>query len=184
LVAAMSRTSARIVSTPPRRMNSRSWITRSSLAWVSTGMLPISSKKIEPPAATSNRPFLFEMAPVKEPLTWPKRFDSSRSAGIEPELTVTKGPSARREWWWIALATSSLPVPLSPRIRMFDLAGAASEIRSNTCCIGFDLPTRLSKPKRCLSCWRSERFSLVRRRCSSPLRRVSSTSSFLNGFGM
>ena len=63
---------------------------------------------------------------------------------MEPELTVTNGPEARREWWWIALATSSLPVPLSPRIRMFDFDGAAREISSKTSCIGFDLPTMLS----------------------------------------
>ena len=61
-------------------------------------MLPISSKKIEPPSATSNRPFLAAIAPVKAPLTCPKRVDSSRSGGIEPELTVTKGPPERRLW--------------------------------------------------------------------------------------
>ena len=126
----MIRTSTLIVSSPPRRMNSRSWITRRSFAWVSIGMLPISSRKTEPPSATSNSPRLLATAPVKAPRMWPKRLLSSRSAGIDPELTVTKGPSARREWWWIALATSSLPVPLSPRIRMLLFAGAASWIRS------------------------------------------------------
>ncbi len=108
-------------------------------------MLPISSKKIEPPEAASNSPFLLATAPVKAPLTWPNRLLSSRSGGIEPELTVTKGPSARREWWWIALATSSLPVPLSPSTRMLLLAGAASLISSKTFRIGFDLPMMLSK---------------------------------------
>ncbi len=73
-------------------MNSFSWITRSSFAWVSIGMLPISSKKIEPLSASSNSPFLLATAPVKAPRTWPKRLLSSRSAGIEPELTVTNGP--------------------------------------------------------------------------------------------
>jgi hypothetical protein len=57
-VAAMMRTSTLMVSTPPRRMNSRSWMTRSSLGWVSSGTLPISSKKMLPRSATSNSPFL------------------------------------------------------------------------------------------------------------------------------
>ena len=57
LVAATILTSTLITSTPPRRMNSRSCITRSSLAWVSRGMLPISSKKSVPLSASSNRPF-------------------------------------------------------------------------------------------------------------------------------
>ena len=93
----MMRTSTLIVSTPPSRMNSRSWITRSSLACVSSGMLPISSKKIVPLSASSNRPFFGYTAPVNAPLTWPKRFDSSRSGGRLPELTVMNALSARAE---------------------------------------------------------------------------------------
>ena len=93
-------------------------------------------------------------------------------------------PVERREWWWIAFATSSLPVPLSPRIRMLLFAGAASWMSSKTCCIGLRLPMMLSKPKRWRSSARSGLFSVCRRRCSSPLRTVSSTSSFLNGLGM
>ena len=85
--------------------------------------MPISSKKIEPPSATSKSPFLLATAPVKAPRTWPKRFDSSRSVGIEPELTVTKGAPERGECVWIARATSSLPVPLSPSTRIVDLEG-------------------------------------------------------------
>jgi len=49
----------------PRRMNSFSWITRSSLACVSRLMLPISSRKIEPPSATSKSPRFVAIAPVK-----------------------------------------------------------------------------------------------------------------------
>ncbi len=40
--------------------------------------------------------------------------DSSRSGGIEPVLTGTNGRSRRGEFRWMALAMSSLPVPLSP----------------------------------------------------------------------
>jgi hypothetical protein len=77
-------------------------------------MLPISSKKSVPLSASSKRPFFEYTAPVKAPLTWPKRFDSRRSCGSDPELTTMKGLSEREELVWMALATSSLPVPLSP----------------------------------------------------------------------
>ena len=113
-------------------MNSFSWMTRSSFACVSMVIVPISSKKIEPPSATSKRPFLLAIAPVKAPLTWPKRLDSSRSAGIEPELTVTKGAPERGECVWIARATSSLPVPLSPSTRIVERDGPARRTSSNT----------------------------------------------------
>ena len=49
---------------------------------------------------------------------------------------MTNGPCVRRLWWCIALATSSLPVPLSPRIRMLLFDGAARRMSSKTCCIG------------------------------------------------
>ena len=165
-------------------MNSFSWIRRSSFAWVSRLIVPISSKKIEPPSAASKSPFLFATAPVKAPRTWPKRFDSSRSVGIEPELTVTKGAPARGECVWMARATSSLPVPLSPSTRIVEREGPARRTRSKTLRIASDLPTIRPRPY-CLesSCFR-RRFSSVRRRASAPLRTVSRTSWFWKGFGM
>ena len=57
----------------------------------------IGSKKIVPVSATSNRPFLEATAEVNAPFTCPKSCDSSRSTGIEPLLTGTKGRSARGE---------------------------------------------------------------------------------------
>ncbi len=47
------RTSTLIVSVEPSGMNSRSWITRSSLVWVSSEMVPTSSKKMVPRFAIS-----------------------------------------------------------------------------------------------------------------------------------
>ena len=41
---------------------------------------------------------------------------SRRAAGIAAQLTATNGPAARRPWRWIARATTSLPVPVSPVI--------------------------------------------------------------------
>ena len=54
----MIRTSTLIVSIPPRRMKSRSWMTRSSLACVSSGTLPISSKKMLPLIGEVEQPLL------------------------------------------------------------------------------------------------------------------------------
>src|SRR5882672_8332065 len=105
------RTSTLMVSIPPSRMKSRSWITRSSVACVSIGTLPISSKKMLPLSARSNMPFFGYTAPVNAPLTCPNSVDSSRSGGRLPELTVTNERSDREEFAWIALATSSLPLP-------------------------------------------------------------------------
>ena len=102
---------------------------------------------------------------------------------MEPEFTVTKGPSLRFELPWIDLATSSLPVPLSPRIRMLLFDGAALRIRSNTWRIDRLLPMMRSKPWRSRSCSFRSRFSAVSRRRSRPWRMVSRTSSFLNGLG-
>ena len=44
-----------------------------------------------------------------------------------------KAREARGELEWMARATSSLPVPLSPPMRIVDRLGAAWMIRSNTC---------------------------------------------------
>jgi len=75
----------------------------------------ISSRKIVPVWAASNRPVRLETAPVKAPRTWPKSSLSSRLSESAPQLTRTNGPLPRGERAWIALAISSLPVPVSPR---------------------------------------------------------------------
>jgi hypothetical protein len=55
-------------------------------------------------------------APVKAPFSCPNSSLSISSAGMAAVLTATNGPSRRPPSWWIASATSSLPVPDSPRI--------------------------------------------------------------------
>jgi hypothetical protein len=67
-----------------------------------------------PSWAASNRPLRLLTAPVKAPLTWPKRVDSRSSLGMALVWTGTKGPSPRGLRRWMARATSSLPVPDSP----------------------------------------------------------------------
>ena len=61
-------------------------------------MVPISSRKSVPLSATSNSPFFDVTALVKAPLTCPKSVDSSRSGGVDPELTGTNGLSRRVEF--------------------------------------------------------------------------------------
>ena len=96
-----------------------------------------------------------------------------------------KGFAARGEFVWMARATSSFPVPLSPLIRIVDRLGAAWITRSNTCFIRGARP--MMPPKRLdRSCrlWRSATFSACSRRRSIALPRTTSTSSFLNGLVM
>src|SRR5215468_394199 len=64
LLAAMTRTSTLMVSFAPTRFTSPSWRTRSRRTWVAGGTSPISSRKMVPPSAASNRPFLLARAPV------------------------------------------------------------------------------------------------------------------------
>ena len=185
LVAAMMRTSTLIVSTPPSRMNSRSWITRSSLACVSSGMLPISSKKIVPLSASSNRPFFGYTAPVNAPLTWPKRFDSSRSGGRLPELTVMNAlVGARRVLVQRArdqlLAGAALAVDQDrrPARRRLDDQVEHRRMRALRPMIS---PNRLRAPAGSAAARGSRATS---RRCAIALRSTTSTSSFLNGLVM
>ncbi len=62
---------------------------------------------------------------MKAPFTWPKSSLSMSSSGMAAQLTSTNGPEARRLPAWIARATSSLPVPFSPKIKARPLVGAA-----------------------------------------------------------
>ena len=76
-----------------------------------------------PPLACSNRPTRSRSAPVNAPLTWPNSSLSSRLCDRAAQWTLTNGRAARGLAAWIASARSSLPVPLSPRIRTADGAG-------------------------------------------------------------
>ena len=52
-------------------------------------MLEISSRKMVPPWAASNRPVLLSRAPVNAPLTWPNSSLSSKLSLRAPQLTRT-----------------------------------------------------------------------------------------------
>ena len=88
-------------------------------------------------------------APVKAPLVWPKSSLSISSSGMAAQFTSTKGPLARRLWWWMLRATSSLPVPFSPKISTRPLLGAAWAISARSARMAALSPTIT---KRCSTC--------------------------------
>ena len=53
---------------------------------------------------------------------------------MAPQLTRINGPAARGEWLWIIRAISSLPVPVSPRMRTGASDRATRLTRSKTAC--------------------------------------------------
>ncbi len=77
---------------------------------------PISSRKSVPLSACSKRPMRRVSAPVKAPFSWPKSSLSSSVSGMAAQLTVTKAFCRRSLKRTSARATSSLPVPVSPRM--------------------------------------------------------------------
>ncbi len=104
---------------------------RNSFACNAIGISPISSSNKLPPLASCNRPLRDFLAPVNEPAEWPKNSLSNNSCGIPAQLTAKKGPSARSLSACRALATSSLPVPLSPLISTGPCARPITLICSN-----------------------------------------------------
>ena len=78
------------------------------------GSSPTSSRKRVPPWACLTRPSWSLSAPVKAPFSYPKRVLSTRVFGNAVQSTTTKFLLALGEFSWMALAKSSLPVPVSP----------------------------------------------------------------------
>ncbi len=62
-------------------------------------------------------------------------------AGIAPQLTPIKGRAARLERRWIARATSSLPVPVSPKMSTVESASATLSTAASTLRNGSEEPT-------------------------------------------
>ena len=180
----MMRTSTRRGLVSPSGVNSRSWMTRSRRTCVSGGMSPISSRKIEPPSATSNKPFFAAMAPVKAPRVCPKSSDSSSSVGMFELFTVTKGFVTRGLASWIAFAINSLPVPLSPVIRIVDRAAATCSTTRKTSCMMSERPTIAPRSTSRLIACRSDRRSSSLRRRLTPVATVALICSFWKGLRM
>jgi hypothetical protein len=83
-------------------------------------------------------------APVNAPFSWPNSSASRIVSGSAAMLTAQNGRSRRPESWWIARATSSLPVPLSPWISTDDAESATLCTMRNTSCIEPWPPTMFS----------------------------------------
>ena len=105
---------------------------RSSLAWNESGRLRDLVEEERPAVGLLEEPLARRAAPVNAPRTWPKSSLSSSVSVMAAQLTGTNGRSARRLLAWTALATSSLPVPLSPVIRTVASVGAILTIRPRT----------------------------------------------------
>ena len=88
------------------------------------GISPISSRKIVPRSASSNRPSRRSAAPVNAPFSCPNNSLSSSVSGSAPTLTAMKGRGLRALSTCSARATSSFPVPLSPSTRTVAVTGA------------------------------------------------------------
>ena len=127
-MAATTRTSTLMVRGSPMRSNSRSCSTRSIFICSDEGMVPTSSRNSVPLSACSMRPCREPTAPVKAPRTWPKSSASSSVSGIALQLMATNRCWRRGLLWWMARATISLPVPVSPVMSTVALVGATVSI--------------------------------------------------------
>jgi len=77
-----------------------------------------------PPSACSNSPWRVITAPVKLPFSWPNSSLSIRLGGTAPQSNTTRSLRERGDIEWIACATTSLPVPVSPSITTVVAVGA------------------------------------------------------------
>ena len=110
-----------------------------------SSMVETSSRNRVPPSASSNLPGFLSTAPVNDPFSCPNSSLAISSWGMAPVCTATNGPSAILERAWMARATSSLPVPLSPMTRTVESPAAAMRTRSNTASIDADRAVMPSK---------------------------------------
>ena len=84
---------------------------------------------------------------MNAPFSWPKSSLSRRVSASAAQCSLTNGAFARGLFSWMACATSSLPVPLSPVMRTLARLGATCSMTSNTCCIAGLLPTMCVEPE-------------------------------------
>ena len=110
----MARTSTRKVSAPPTRSNSRSCRTRNRRSCTRISAAPISSRNKVPRSASSKRPKRWRTAPVKAPFSCPNSSLSNTPSGSEAQLSRTNEALRLGLRPCKRLASTSLPVPLSP----------------------------------------------------------------------
>src|SRR3989442_1311983 len=83
---------------------------------ISIGSSATSSRNNVPPAACSKTPRCLDVAPVKAPRSWPNSSLSASDTVRALQLTARKGLPQRGPLKWMARATNSFPLPLSPVI--------------------------------------------------------------------
>ena len=115
-----------------------------------------------PPLAVSSRPGLSRSAPVKAPFRWPNISLSSSGSGSAAQLIGTRARPARRLFWWMNWAITSLPVPLSPLMNTDASVPATLRARSTAWRNSGEMPIRAI-----LSLWPFCFMSWTRRSCAS-----------------
>ncbi len=95
------------------------------MTWEERLSVAISSRNRVPPSADRILPALSATAPVNAPFRWPKSSLSISASGSAPQLTATSGRSFLELLKWMARATISFPLPVSPLMSTLDSAAAA-----------------------------------------------------------
>ncbi len=85
-------------------------------------------------------------APVNAPRSCPKSSLSTSPAAIAPQFSLIMARSRRGLSVWMALATSSFPVPVSPVSRIVESVAATSRTVSSNSRRVVSRPTISSKP--------------------------------------
>ena len=94
------------------------------------------------------RPTCRASAPVKAPFSWPNSSLSMSVAGMAAQLTRTIARPCRGPRSWISVATSSLPVPVSPSSSTVASVAATCSICSRTRSMAGLRPTTRVWPSR------------------------------------
>ena len=93
-----------------------------------------------PPLAAAKSPSRRRSAPVNAPFSWPKSSDSSSVSGTAAQFTATNRPPRRGLAQWMACATSSFPVPLSPSSSTEESLSATARIWPTVSCMILERP--------------------------------------------
>ena len=97
------------------------------------------------PSASSKRPSRRATAPVKDPFSCPNSSDSRTPCASAAQFTFTNGLDSRALLMWMARATISLPVPVSPRKRTVAVVCATCSTRASTSRRAGESPTMAPK---------------------------------------
>ena len=179
----MTRISMSTEALEPSRSTWRSCSTRKILMPNANGILSTSSRKIVPWWAYSNLPIRAFLASVKAPASWPKSSASIIDSGKAAQLMATKGPLLRLLCSCKRRAVNSLPVPVSPQMRVFTSALASRVIFSLRLLMTGDCPIMVSLSWAVMVSFKC-RFSCTSWRLSSPRFTTSNRCSRRNGFSM